>query len=74
MKFKKLISVVLAAAAAAGMTAGLSGCGKSVKEIDLDAVMESIPADQVETYKYPETVEIKIPVYDRAQPGLPDVT
>lgn len=74
MKFKKIISVILAAATAAGMAAALSGCGKSIKDIDLDALMESIPADEVETYKYPETVEIKIPVYDRAQPGLPDVT
>lgn len=74
MKLKKTLSVLLTASALASGALALSGCGKTVSDVDLDEIMAAIPADQAESYVYPEQIEIKIPVYDRAQPGLPDVT
>ena len=71
---KKIVSIIIAVATAAATTVGLSGCKKGSSNTDLESLMAAIPKDQVADYVYPEQIEIKIPVYDRAQPGLPDVT
>lgn len=71
MKFKKTISIVLAAASAITMSASLSSCGKKTAQVDVEEIMSR---EDVENYKYPEQIEIKIPVYDRGNPGQADVT
>lgn len=74
MKLKRIISTVAAAAALMTSAAGLSGCSlgnRAPAEIDNEALLQ---IEDPETYKYDETVTIRIPVYDRGQSGLPAVT
>ena len=73
MKLKKIISTVVALSAVAALVPSLSGCGsRTIPKIDYKELIESIP--DPENFRYDETVELKIPVYNRAQAGLPDVT
>ncbi|MCD8391493.1 MAG: extracellular solute-binding protein [Firmicutes bacterium] len=69
MKFKKAISLFLAASAVSAAAAGLSSCGSSTS-IDYDAIMA---IEDPENYVYEENITIRIPVYDRAQTGQADV-
>lgn len=68
MKFKKLISLLLVSATAVTMA---SGCGKKSGSVDNDEIMSR---ENVADYKYPEQIELKIPVYDRGTPGQASVT
>lgn len=68
MKFKKVISLMLASAAVITMA---SGCGKSGGSVDVEEIMSR---ENVESYRYPEQIEVKIPVYDRGNPGQASVT
>lgn len=73
MKARKIISAALALASAAVLTTSLAGCGaRTIPKIDYDSLMKNI--ENPEDYIYPEQIEIKIPVYNRAQADLPDVT
>ena len=73
MKLKKIISTVVALSAVAALVPPLSGCGsRTIPKIDYKELIERIP--DPDNFRYDETVELKIPVYNRAQAGLPDVT
>lgn len=76
MKFRRIISSVVALAAIAAVTTNLAGCSlgnRAPAVIDNEALLQ-LPDG--ENYKYPEgeDVTIRIPVYDRGQSGLPPVT
>ena len=68
MNIKKAGAFVLAAATAVSM---LAGCGGSKKTADTDEIMSR---ENVAEYKYPEQIELKIPVYDRGNAGQASVT
>ena len=73
MKFKRSISIITALAGASAMCVSLAGCGpRTIPRIDQAELIESIK--DPENFAYPDEVEIRIPVYDRAQAGLADVT
>ena len=73
MKFKRIISAVAVLAMSAALVPSLSGCGsRTIPTIDYKELIKNMP--DVDNYVYPEEVEIKIPVYNRAQANLPDVT
>lgn len=72
MKLKKILSLVVALSAMATTAVGLSGCdGNGGGAVDVDAIMA---IEDPENYVYEEQITLKIPVYDRGQAGLPDVT
>lgn len=68
MKFRKIISLLIVSATALTLAAG---CGKSGGNVDIEEIMSR---EDVENYVYPEQIELKIPVYDRGQPGQASVT
>lgn len=68
MKTKKIIASLLASAMAISMLAACGG-GSGAK-IDTDEIMSR---ENIEEYVYPEQIEIKIPVYDRGNPGQANV-
>lgn len=74
MKFRKVISMLLATASVATLTASIAGCSlgnRAPAVIDKEAVMS---IENPETYVYPEQITIRIPVYDRGQTGQAPVT
>ncbi|MBQ7574474.1 MAG: extracellular solute-binding protein [Clostridia bacterium] len=74
MKFRKVISMLLATASVATLTASFAGCSlgnRAPAVIDKEAVMS---IENPETYVYPEQITIRIPVYDRGQTGQAPVT
>lgn len=68
MKMKKIMSLMLVAATAVTM---MAGCGKKESVADIDEIMSR---ENVAEYQYPEQIELKIPVYDRGNPGQASVT
>lgn len=69
MKFKRILTATLASAMLFSMS---TGCKRKVADIDYDEIMSR---ENVENYVYPgDGIELKIPVYNRGQAGLPDVT
>ena len=68
MNMKKTGAFVLAAATAATM---LTGCGGGKSTANTDEIMSR---ENVAEYKYPEQIELKIPVYDRGTAGQASVT
>lgn len=68
MNIKKAAAFVLSVATAVTM---LGGCGGSKKSADTNEIMSR---ENVAEYKYPEQIELKIPVYDRGTAGQASVT
>lgn len=68
MNIKKIGAFAVAAASAVTM---LAGCGGTKTATNVDEIMSR---ENVAEYKYPEQIELKIPVYDRGQAGQADVT
>lgn len=68
MKIKQIASLALAGVMAVSM---MSGCGKKGGSADVDEIMSR---ENVESYVYPEQIELKIPVYDRGNAGQASVT
>lgn len=68
MNMKKSGAFALAAATAITM---LAGCGGETKTANTDEIMSR---ENVAEYKYPEQIELKIPVYDRGNAGQASVT
>ncbi|MDO5397344.1 MAG: extracellular solute-binding protein [bacterium] len=68
MNMKKAGAFALAAATALTM---LTGCGGEKNAADTDEIMSR---ENVAEYKYPEQIELKIPVYDRGTAGQASVT
>lgn len=68
MNMKKIASLALAGVMAVTM---MSGCGKKGGSADVDEIMSR---ENVADYKYPEQIELKIPVYDRGNAGQASVT
>lgn len=68
MKVKKVIALALAGASAVTM---LSGCGNKTTSSNMDEIMAR---ENVSEYVYPEQIELKIPIYDRGNPGQANVT
>lgn len=68
MKFKKIMSLVLASVSAVTL---LASCGKGDTSADVKEIMAR---ENVKDYVYPKQVEIKIPVYDRGTAGQASVT
>ena len=75
MKFRKIISSVVAVSSIAATAVGLAGCAlggnRAPAQIDVEALLS---VDDPENFVYDEPVTIRIPVYDRGQSGLPPVT
>lgn len=74
MKFKKIISTMLAVSSVGVLASGLSACSlgnRAPAVIDKEAIMS---IEDPETYSYPEQITIRIPVYDRGQTGQAPVT
>lgn len=71
MKTKKIMAFALAGVTAVTAAAALSGCKKSGNGADMEEIMSR---ENVADYVYPEQIELKIPVYDRGEPGQASVT
>ena len=68
MNFKKTAALLLASVTAVSM---IAGCGSKKAEVNVDEIMSR---QNVEDYKYPEQIELRIPVYDRGNAGQASVT
>ena len=68
MNFKKTAALLLASVTAVSM---IAGCGSKKAEVNVDEIMSR---QNVKDYKYPEQIELRIPVYDRGNAGQASVT